>query len=290
MNESDFEIQILKDNATQSNNSGSPVYLNHRPSFATILQNPTRSFLSVNSQNSLIKKSPKLPVNVDALVNHVVSSLKGITNFQSGVINWKVDLPLIYTEGTYLPREIEIDGFARVNKIEHLLSEDKNVNNNAIDTTRKPVSRQYSVKPKLDKNIVAKKHVDFNKKNFTQENQGISEFDPALLNFKELIVQQEMLPKLKRGNLQEIKTIALFAERRVVNKEVNELYVNAVRRDSAEMVLIERKNLINLQDVVFPMKDLYMRVNNAGQLNQMPKSYSCKEKAISIPFQIKLPN
>lgn len=285
MNSHSFEIAPNSNHSLPESTTESPMI--------EIESNPVTNVFTISQQNDLLisekinnfwsDKSQQICEVLFEQIDQLTDQNSKLPFFQ---ISSKI---LAYSQSIY-PNPLELDSFSK-GKLQMCQSPiAKPAAIQKKSTALKKIFGSFASKPSFEAvqdqkpDLFDKNGHKNTRKKTIQPQQEANEIDRSVYNYKDLIIRKDSPAKLKFDLICGDSTINDFTQRRAVHKEVKDLYVNAIRRESAEVHMLEKKHILNLQDVVFPLKDIYLRMTNNGQLSQLPKSYSCKEKPLNFPY------
>lgn len=225
------------------------------------------------------------------ITSFMIDSVEGLLGFERDVLGHQVQLMDAHLIKEPEPVDSELDTFARDFKIQQT--------NIKTPLPKIKSSSSFSKMPSLCLNgpkpskfkkdgVVKTEKSEVPKRTslaYPEETQTFPH-DFRSYNYKNLIIQKEPFPSNNKHARKEESLIVDFTQRRIINNELKDLYQNAVRDDTNQTLQINKKDIMNMQDVVFPMKDMYLRMNEGGLLNRLPKTYSCRDKVEVIPMPI----
>lgn len=225
------------------------------------------------------------------VTSFMIDSVEQLLSFKRDVLGHQVQLMDAHLIREPEPADSELDTFARDFKIQHTTIKTALPKINSFNSFNKlPSLCLYGAKPsKLKKEAVAKPDKsEVPKRTSLTSPEEVPTFPPDFrsYNYKNLIIHKEPFPSNNLHARKEDSLIVDFTQRRIINNELKDLYQNAVREDTNQIIQINKKDIMNMQDVVFPMKDMYLRMNEGGLLNRLPKTYSCRDKVEVIPMPI----
>lgn len=105
-------------------------------------------------------------------------------------------------------------------------------------------------------------------------------------DYREFLITRVSTQKLERDSPQKEAFISEFTKRKVAKMEVKQMYQNRVIGDTLSSPLMGFEEIRHLQDVVFPHKNIYLKMGEEGQFNALKKPFMAKDCVKDAIFQV----